>query len=79
MDIPQQIKITRKILKETQADFAKRFNSHANTVSRWESGEYEAPYEVIYFVFGENADQYEWEVCGKCAGKGYVSKRLKKI
>jgi len=79
MDIPKQIKITRKIFKETQEEFAKRFNTHANTVSRWETGIYQAPYEVIYFVFGKHAEQYEWEACEYCGGKGYVSKRLKKV
>jgi len=57
MDIPKQIKITRKILKETQEEFAKRFNTHANTVSRWETGVYKAPYDVIEFVFGKGAEQ----------------------
>ena len=77
MNIPEQIKITRRIRKETQEEFGKRFDVNANTVSRWETGVNEAPYEVLQFVVGEDANQYEWEVCGSCAGKGYVSKRIK--
>jgi transcriptional regulator with XRE-family HTH domain len=52
MNILQLIKDTReRILGETQAEFAKRFNTHPNTVSRWESGKYKASYKVIEFVF----------------------------
>ena len=50
MDFPQMIRNVRESLNETQDEFAKRFGSHANTVSRWESGQYQAPYEVIAFV-----------------------------
>lgn len=50
IDFPALIKSVRKALGETQAEFARRFASHANTVSRWESGKYQAPYEVISFV-----------------------------
>lgn len=53
MNFPDLIKSTREGLGETQVEFAKRFNSHANTVSRWESGQYQAPYEVLEFVLGE--------------------------
>lgn len=50
MDFPKLIKSCRHSLSESQADFAKRFNTQANTVSRWESGQYQAPYEVLSFV-----------------------------
>ena len=53
IDFPELIKSTREGLGETQAEFAERFGSHANTVSRWESGQYQAPYAVISFVLGE--------------------------
>lgn len=53
MNFPALIKSTREGLGETQAEFAKRFSTHANTVSRWESGQYQASYEVLSFVLGE--------------------------
>lgn len=50
MDFPKLIKECRQSLGETQAEFALRFDTHANTVSRWESGDYQASYDVIAFV-----------------------------
>lgn len=54
MNFPEIIKAARESLGETQLEFAKRFNTHANTVSRWESGQYQAPYEVLDFVLGDS-------------------------
>lgn len=50
LNFPQLIKATRKSLGETQEQFAKRFDTHANTISRYETGEYDAPYKVLEFV-----------------------------
>ena len=54
MNIPKMIKDTRRKLGESQAEFAKRFNTHPNTVSRWESGKYKASYEVLEFIYSTN-------------------------
>jgi len=69
MDFPNLIKTTRESLGETQAEFAKRFASHANTVSRWESGQYQAPYVVIAFVV-DNAPVFV--SCSHCEGTGRI-------
>jgi len=66
MKIQDFIKMKRKSLGETQGQFAKRFNTHANTVSRWETGEYEAPYNVIEFCF----TPVQVKICPTCQGKG---------
>lgn len=50
MNFPQLIKSARKTLGETQEQFAARFSTQANTVSRWETGSYQAPYEVLEFA-----------------------------
>ena len=69
MTIPEQIKNVRNSLGETQAQFAKRFNTQANTVSRWESGQYQASYECIEFVIGYATTEL-WQVCSRCHGLG---------
>jgi len=42
--IPGHIKAKRQKLKETQAQFGKRFGKSHAAVSEWESGKAEAPY-----------------------------------
>ncbi len=74
MNFPELIKSTREALKETQGEFAKRFGTHANTVSRWESGQYQAPYEAIGFVVGYARDLC-WSVCTHCHGTGRVKNK----
>lgn len=71
MDFPKLIKSTREALGESQVEFAKRFDSHGNTVSRWESGEYQAPYLVLSFVVGYARDLV-FSVCPTCGGTGRV-------
>jgi len=66
--IPKLIKLKRLALGESQAEFAIRFNSHANTVSRWESGQYQAPYEVIEFVLTVP----HIVICPTCNGSGFM-------
>lgn len=77
MNIPEKIKITRSILKENQTEFGKRFDVTATAVSLWEKGIRQAPYEVITFVVGFEGEQWEWKVCDKCLGKGYISVKHK--
>lgn len=44
---PQQILEIRKLLRLTQADFARLFDTHVMTVSRWERGTASpTPYQV---------------------------------
>lgn len=51
MNFPKLIRSTRRIiLEETQEQFGKWFGVEKSTVSRWEKGEYQAPYDVLYFV-----------------------------
>ena len=69
MNFPKLIKSTRTALGETQEEFARRFNTQANTVSRWESGQYQAPYEALSFVV-EYAKDLTWMVCPECNGSG---------
>ena len=72
MNFPELIKNTREALGETQGEFARRFNTQANTVSRWESGQYQAPYKVISFVV-EFAEKDSWRICPKCEGQGRIT------
>jgi DNA-binding transcriptional regulator YiaG len=65
------IRAIRLHLQESQAEFAARFNSHANTVSRWESGTYQAPYEVLDFVIRKHG-MLETITCPVCKGNGYL-------
>ena len=74
MDFPQMIKLTRQAMGETQAEFAKRFGTGGNTVSRWESGAYQAPYAAISFVVEFARDQV-WLVCAHCHGTGRLVKK----
>lgn len=69
MKIPMMIKHTRELLKETQTEFASRFNSTSVAVSYWERGMRTAPYRVIEFVM-----EYEsgFKTCFVCEGKGYI-------
>lgn len=71
MDFPLLIRAARERLHETQAKFAKRFKTHANTVSRWESGEYEAPYRVLRFVLKETSVK----LCQTCQGRGVIERK----
>lgn len=71
MDFPAMIKSTRLALGESQQKFAERFGTQANTVSRWESGQYQAPYEALSFVVGFARD-LAWQTCRLCNGTGRV-------
>ena len=62
----EMIRATRESLGETQAEFAKRFNSHGHTVSRWETGQYEAPNKVVQFILAAR----EPSSCPLCKGRG---------
>ena len=67
MQIKDLVKKTREELKETQAQFAKRFNTHSNTVSRWENGTYDVPNEVIERILDKKK---ELRPCTRCGGSG---------
>jgi DNA-binding transcriptional regulator YiaG len=71
LHFPRLIKAVRLDLQETQAKFAKRFRSHSNTVSRWESGEYQAPYKVLSFVMKRHLE-IESLTCPVCKGRGVI-------
>jgi DNA-binding transcriptional regulator YiaG len=77
MNFPLLIKQTRIALGETQAEFAERFATQANTVSRWESGQYQASYECLSFVVGYARDLV-WSACPHCNGTGRVKSTLGK-
>lgn len=72
MNIPQQMKSLRKILKENQTDFGKRFDVSSTAVSLWEKGEREAPYKVIEFIFNTNRPKLKRMPCEVCEGKGFI-------
>lgn len=77
MNFPELIKATREALHESQAEFAKRFNTHANTVSRWEGGKYQASYDCLSFVIGYARDLY-WSACPRCNGTGRIKTKFGK-
>ena len=52
LNFPELIKSTRKMLRESQSEFGKRFDVTDGAVSFWESGASQAPYRVINFVLG---------------------------
>jgi DNA-binding XRE family transcriptional regulator len=62
---------TRKLLKESQGDFAKRFGVSHASVSDWEKGKSEAGYKVIEFCLGFR-DVQKWMVCQSCGGTGII-------
>lgn len=63
MNFPQLIKEKRQILKESQADFGRRFDVSSTAVSLWESGQRQAPYSVLDFVLnGKQRPVVEWDV-----------------
>lgn len=69
IDFPAMIKAVRNSLGESQVEFAKRFNTGGNTVSRWESGQYYAPYNVLSFVLRRHEREI---VCPVCKGRGKI-------
>lgn len=71
LNFPLLIRAVRLHLQESQEVFAKRFKSHANTVSRWENGEYQAPYTVINFIMKRHW-RLEKLTCPVCNGKGVL-------
>ena len=49
MNFPAMVKKVRTSLNETQEEFGRRFGTKANTVTRWESGQYQVTPQVIAF------------------------------
>jgi DNA-binding XRE family transcriptional regulator len=73
---------TRKLLKESQEEFGKRFDLSHASVSDWESGKTEAGYKVIEFCLSFRGTQ-NWKVCQACGGTGIIlllgSKKIRKL
>lgn len=69
MDIRALLRTYRKRLGESQEEFGKRFDAAANTVSRWETGEYEPPLKVIEFVLNAEVSAIQ---CPFCKGAGSI-------
>jgi len=69
MKIKKLLKRTRERYGETQEQFAKRFDTTANTISRWETGAYEVPNRVIESIFGESLKEID---CVACNGTGKI-------
>lgn len=65
------IKNTRKLYRESQATFGKRFGVTATAVSLWESGDREAPYKVLEWALEVAKEPQPFIDCDKCDGKGY--------
>ena len=52
-DFPERLRMARKQMGETQRSFAKRFGVKGNTISRWENGNRQMPYDLIWLVLME--------------------------
>lgn len=65
INFPEAIKEKRKELLETQTEFGRRFGVSHASVSDWERGVSEAPYEVINFcIVADKQDLGECKDCG---------------
>lgn len=71
IDFPLLIRLYRQGFGENQKSFGMRFGATANTVSRWESGEYEAPYKVLSVVLQSIKKPIK---CSVCNGSGFIYK-----
>ena len=60
----------RKRLGESQVQFASRFGVATNTVSRWETGAYDIPAEVVWWLCQQ--EQIVPTVCQNCRGTGVI-------
>ncbi len=69
MKIKNLIKTTRERHGETQTEFAKRFSTTANTISRWETGAYDVPNWVIELLLSNSEKRI---TCPKCQGVGEI-------
>lgn len=52
-DFPERLRMTRESMGETQRRFAKRFGVAHNTISRWENGKRQMPYDAIWMILME--------------------------
>lgn len=74
MNIPVLIKNKRSELKETQAEFGRRFGVSNAAVSDWESGKSEAGYKTINFCLqGVEVNRVS---CSVCKGRGYIEETV---
>jgi len=69
----QALKVKRIALGETQTQFAARFSTTPNTVSRWETGEYSVPAEVAWWLTHNSEIP---RICPRCGGGGIVQNEL---
>jgi transcriptional regulator with XRE-family HTH domain len=72
MKIKNLVKNYRKHLGYTQSQFAEKFDTTANTVSRWENGMYEVPNLVLEKVLSEFG--VIEVICPLCMGSGMYKK-----
>ena len=73
LEFPEMIKRVRKKLGEDGTTFGKRFKASKSMVSRWENGNREAPYKVIYFCT-KYYNNRVFQICPHCDGKGILEK-----
>lgn len=71
MKLKDLIKQTRRNFGESQEQFAIRFKTTANTISRWETGIYEVPNVVVEALL---EDKYIKVICPYCMGNGTIKK-----
>lgn len=77
-DWPEMVKTARIKLGETQEKFAHRFAVATNTVSRWETGTYDVPIEVVEWLL-YYTEMRDLKVCPRCAGCGVVSESTDEV
>jgi transcriptional regulator with XRE-family HTH domain len=75
MDWPRIVKTARLSLNETQEKFAARFGVSTNTVSRWETGIYSVPLDVVDWLLRDTKD-IDFRVCPRCAGRGLIRETI---
>lgn len=74
INFPEYIKLCREFLGETQAEFGARFGVKQNTVTTWEDGKYNAPYDVLSFVLTHLPAERAFKAvdCPMCFGTGSI-------
>ncbi len=64
-DIGQRIRLLRKALNLTQAEFGKKIGRAWNTINRWEAGEREIPDMALKLISQVFSVSYEWLKTGQ--------------
>lgn len=60
----------RIMLNETQTEYAKRFNTHASSISLWEQGQRKVPERIMQVILKDKLPTYT--ICPNCNGAGMV-------